>query len=93
MINADKEKVFVKKTNCPNCGKNLDSAVCSDASDERPRKGDFSICFACLMFLKFDKNLNLKKVDLNKLSKKDKLHLLEMKEKLILAKKWYSELH
>ena len=92
-MNEDREKVFVKKTNCPHCNKNLDSAVCGDGSDDKPRKGDFSICFDCLSILKFDKDLNLKKVNLKKLSQKNKRELFLMREKLIAGKKWYSTLN
>lgn len=93
MSDTDRQKVFVKKVNCPYCDKNLDSAICSDGSEERPLEGDYTICFGCMEFCKFDKNLNLKKVNIKKISKQDICELLKMREKLVLAKKWHSELN
>lgn len=46
------------ESGCPSCGKLLDAAT-GVGNDSGPSPGDFSLCFYCGVFLRFNEDLSL----------------------------------
>jgi len=44
---------------CPECGAKLNAASPSDRSQGEPKPGDYSMCFYCGEYLRFDDELQL----------------------------------
>lgn len=78
-----------KDNKCPYCNKKLDAASCFSDLDAIPSPGDLTVCFGCLGILEFDKDLNLIKCDIHKLSMEEKETINKMQRTL----KYYKDMH
>lgn len=63
---------------CPYCGNNLKAHAIPSEDSTPPIPGDFSLCTQCGGFLRFDRDLKLRKLPL------DEFDSLESKEKAVI---------
>lgn len=54
--------IKTKNDNCPYCGKEFDCATELNGEVKGPSSGDWSVCIACAKPLRFDDELNLRKI-------------------------------
>jgi hypothetical protein len=68
---------------CPNCGKQLDTHINNDSTDELPPEvGDLSVCFGCFQINEFTDNGFLKFEKFEELPPELQKNLLTIQNKL-----------
>ena len=65
------EMIITDPRKCPHCGKGFDAVADLNGVDTLPKPGDYSICFECFGFFKFDDSMSTLKISNDQLLKEN----------------------